>query len=154
FPSAQRLHVAAPLDAAGAVGPERHTYVVVMTHSFRRDRDYLCSFLSTPIAYLGMLGPRARLDRLLEELQAEGISPSPADLVKLHGPAGLDVGAEGPEEIALAIAAEILAVRAARPGSRLRDRSVKRSIGTYQAGEVSVTGERVGARPLRARPVS
>jgi xanthine dehydrogenase accessory factor len=96
--------------------------VIVMSHNYLRDRDYLRSFLGTDAAYIGMLGPRARLDRLLADLAAEGVAPTPEDLAKIHGPAGLDIGSEGPEEIAWAIVAEVLAARRERPAGFLRDR--------------------------------
>jgi xanthine/CO dehydrogenase XdhC/CoxF family maturation factor len=69
-----------------------------------------------------MLGPGARTKRLLDELREEGVVVHEDDLARIHGPAGLDLGAEGPEEIASAIAAEILAVKRGGPGGPLRDR--------------------------------
>ena len=69
--------------------------------------------------YLGILGPRDRTDRLLAELET---APSAADLAVLHAPAGLDIGADGAEQVATAIVAEILAVLHGRSGGRLRDR--------------------------------
>jgi xanthine dehydrogenase accessory factor len=111
-----------PEEAARAAVVDPRTHVVVMSHNFYRDRDYLRSFLGTEVAYIGMLGPGARLHRLLAELEEEGIRPTPDDLGKIHGPAGLDIGSEGPEEIAWAIVAEVLAARRGRPAGFLRDR--------------------------------
>ena len=111
-----------PGVAADAVSPDDRTFVVVMSHNFLRDAAYLRSFLGRPAAYIGMLGPAARLDRLLQSLAAEGVTPSAEDLARIHGPAGLDVGGEGPEEIAWAIVAEILAVHRRARGGFLRDR--------------------------------
>ena len=68
--------------------------------------------------YIGVLGPRRRLQRLLEEL---GPRAPAADL--LYGPAGLDIGADSPAEIALSIVAEIQAVLARRTGGSLRGRA-------------------------------
>jgi xanthine dehydrogenase accessory factor len=123
FPDAERLVRAEPGDAARNAGVDGLTYVVVMSHNFLRDKDYLQSFLGTPAPYIGMLGPRARLDRLLTDLRRGGFEPVPEDLVVVHGPAGLDLGGDGPEEVAWAIVAEILAVHHGRPGGFLRDRS-------------------------------
>jgi xanthine/CO dehydrogenase XdhC/CoxF family maturation factor len=124
FPEAAGfVHVDRPEHAARTAGVDPRTNVVVMSHNYLRDRDYLRSFLGTEVAYLGMLGPRARLDRLLADLQEEGVRPTPDDLAKIHGPAGLDIGSEGPEEIAWAIIAEVLATRRGRPAGFLRDRS-------------------------------
>ena len=112
-----------PSEVAKAVTIDGRTFVVVMTHNFLRDKDYLRSFLGSPAPYLGMLGPAARLDKLLDALHAEGYDPDPADLVPVRGPAGLDLGGDGPDEVAWAITAEILAVHHGRSGGPLRDRT-------------------------------
>jgi len=104
----------APLDA--------RTFVVVMTHNFLRDKDYLRELLRSPVRAISMLGPRARTQRLLHELREEGVAISPEDEERLRAPAGLDLGAEGPEEIAAAIVAEIVAIKRGRGGGFLRDR--------------------------------
>jgi xanthine/CO dehydrogenase XdhC/CoxF family maturation factor len=122
FPDASRLVVAPPGGAAKAVGAGTDTFVVVMSHNFLRDAAYLRSFLSTPVAYVGVLGPATRLARLLGMLEAEGFSTPRDASDRIHGPAGLDIGAEGPEEIAWAIVAEILAVNRSAAGASLRDR--------------------------------
>ena len=123
FPGADRLvHVDRPLDAASDAGTDDRTHVVVMSHNYLRDMDYLRSFLGTPVAYVGMLGPHARLERLYDDLAKQDVHPSDADREKVRGPAGLDIGGEGPEEIAWAIVAEILAVRRGRRAGFLADR--------------------------------
>ena len=120
FPGASRLVHSQPGVAADAVRPDDRTYVVVMSHNFLRDAAYLRSFLASPAPYLGMLGPRARLERLLD---TEGMPHvGEADRARLHGPAGLDLGAEGPEEIAWAMVAEILAVSRRAAAGFLRER--------------------------------
>ena len=93
-----------------------------MTHNFLRDKEYLRSLLDSPAAYIGMLGPAARTERLLMELRDEGVAITDEDRARIHGPAGLDLGAEGPEEIAQSIVAEIVAVRRARGGGFLKER--------------------------------
>jgi xanthine dehydrogenase accessory factor len=122
FPGAGRLVKTEPIDAAGQAGVDDRTFVVVMSHNFLRDKDYLRSFLGTPAAYVGMLGPQARLGKLLDALRQEGFEPNPADLKVVHGPAGLDLGGDGPEEVAWAIIAEILAIQKGRRGGFLKDR--------------------------------
>jgi len=136
FPQALRLVHAQPADAAEAIGADALAHVVVMSHNFLRDAAYLRSFLARPVAYLGLLGPAARLERLLEALADEGVTPTAGDLTHVHGPAGLDVGAEGPEEIAWAIVAEILAVQRKAPagflwarGGPIHARTVMRRVG-------------------------
>lgn len=122
FPDAAGFVLTEPARAAGAAGTDGRSYVVVMSHNYLRDRDYLRSFIATDVAYIGMLGPRARLQRLLEDLARDGIEPLDHDVAKIHGPAGLDVGGEGPEEIAAAIVSEILAVSRKRGAGFLKDR--------------------------------
>jgi len=122
FPGAQRLVGAEPAEAAEAAGTDARTYAVVMSHNFLRDQDYLRSFLASDVAYLGMLGPRARLDLLLDALAGDGVVPVPGALDRVYGPAGLDIGAEGPEEIAWSIVTEILAVSRRAGAGFLRTR--------------------------------
>jgi len=69
-----------------------------------------------------MLGPAARTQRLLMELADEGVAITDADRARIHGPAGLDLGSEGPEEIAGSIVSEIVAVRRGRGGGFLKER--------------------------------
>src|SRR5437763_1896707 len=85
----------------------------------RRDRDYLRGLLQTDVGYIAMLGPAARTQRILMDLAAEGVEITDEQRARIHGPAGLDLGAEGPDEIAQAIAAEIVAVRHGRDGGLL-----------------------------------
>jgi xanthine/CO dehydrogenase XdhC/CoxF family maturation factor len=122
FPEATQFVLAEPSAVAEKAGVDRRTYAVVMSHNYLRDRDYLHAFLGTDVAYIGMLGPRARLERLLNDLAGDGVEPSEADREKLFGPAGLDLGGEGPDEIAAAIVGEVLAIARRRAGGSLRER--------------------------------
>jgi xanthine/CO dehydrogenase XdhC/CoxF family maturation factor len=87
---------------------------VVMSHNFLRDKDYVRSLLTSPARFIAMLGPAVRTERLLTELRDEGVDISDAHPARIRGPAGLDLGAEGAEEIAAAIVAEIVAVKRGR----------------------------------------
>ena len=118
--------------AAVRLGPR--TAVVVMSHHFARDGDYLEAALGAGVAYVGVLGPRARTERLLGELAARGAPPPPG--ARLYGPVGLDLGGDGPDAIALAIIAEVAAVSAGRSGGHLRDRGAP----IYAAGGVTSDG--------------
>ena len=91
---------------------------LIMSHNYLQDQAILKHLLQPPkpLAYIGVLGPRARSQRLLDDLAQEGIVPSE----KLFAPAGLDLGANTPEEIALSILAEIQATLSQRPGTALR----------------------------------
>jgi xanthine dehydrogenase accessory factor len=114
--------VEAPEQIAKATTIDDRTHAVVMTHNFLRDKEYLRALLDSPAAYIGMLGPAARTQRLLMELQDEGVAVTEFDRERIHGPAGLDLGSEGPEEIAQAIVSEIVAVRRQRAGGFLKER--------------------------------
>lgn len=123
FPEAAGfVHVEAPEHVSKTATIDRRTHVVVMTHNFLRDKEYLRSLLDSDAGYIGMLGPSARTHRLLLELTDEGVQITDADRERIHGPAGLDLGAEGPEEIAQAIVAEIVAAKHDRSGGFLKER--------------------------------
>jgi xanthine/CO dehydrogenase XdhC/CoxF family maturation factor len=93
-----------------------------MTHHYLRDRSLLRFLLPSAARFIGILGPRKRTEALLEDLGEEGLSVTQEQLERLHGPAGLDIGAESPEEIALALVAEIQAALTGRQGGWLRER--------------------------------
>ena len=111
LPAEVTLVQATPQELHQRVNFDARTFAVVMTHSIERDIDYLHALRDAPLAYLGSIGSRQRCARLF---QTTGMNPQ-----QLHAPAGLDIGSETPEEIALSIAAEILAVSAGRNGSAL-----------------------------------
>jgi xanthine dehydrogenase accessory factor len=119
FPGAGEFLDVDPERAAEAVRPDARTAVVLMSHNYLRDLAYLRSFLEAGAspAYLGALGPRGRTEQMLAEIGR------PEATERIHAPAGLDIGAEGPEEVARAIVAEILAVLRGRSGGPLRARS-------------------------------
>lgn len=98
------------------------TIALVMTHNYLYDSKLLQQLLPSPVRYVGVLGPKHRTDRLLQELRAEGTVYSEAQLERLYSPVGIDIGAETPEEIALAIVSEIQAVLANRSSGFLRNR--------------------------------
>lgn len=114
--------VEAPEQIAKATPIDDRSHAVVMTHNFLRDKEYLRALLGSPVAYIGMLGPAARTERLLMELRDEGVEITGSDRGRIHGPAGLDLGSEGPEEIAQAIVSEIVAFRRGRAGGFLKER--------------------------------
>ena len=109
--------VVSRIDLGGRVA------AVVMSHDYLIDLELARVLVPSNVCYLGLLGPRRRGQRLMADLEKQGIAVSPERLARAHFPAGLDIGAESPEEIALAIAAEITAALAGRSGGRLRDRT-------------------------------
>lgn len=122
FPDADAVIACPPEEVAATLALSERTAAVVMTHNYADDRRVLQALLDSPVGYIGQLGPRARTERLLAEISDDGFPLSPTHLARLHGPVGLDIGADNPEEIALAILAEIQSARAGRPGSPLRER--------------------------------
>ena len=123
FPQAVGFVLVERPDKMAEVAPvDARTHVVVMTHNFLRDKEYVRSLLSSPARFIEMLGPRVRTERLFAELREEGVDISEETLARFRTPAGLDLGAEGPEEIAAAICAEIVAVRRGRGAGFLKDR--------------------------------
>lgn len=114
FGAAERCD-AEPPEAPDRIGVGGRTAVVIMGHDYVRDAAYLRAFSGRGASYLGVLGPRERTDRLLEEAGGAGDGT-------LHAPAGLDIGADGAEEVANAIVGEILATIHGSGGGKLRDR--------------------------------
>lgn len=97
---------------------------VIMTHNYLDDIEVLRTLLPSSVQYIGVLGPKRRTERLLQDLQTEGMVYRNAQLEKLHAPIGLDIGADTPEAIAVSIVAEIQAVLAQRTGGFLKHRSM------------------------------
>jgi xanthine/CO dehydrogenase XdhC/CoxF family maturation factor len=122
FASVDEVVVARPESVAERVWIDARTAVVVMTHNYAHDLGLLDLLLRSEARYVGVLGPRARTDRLLEDLAQSGTIFDPQELERLYAPVGIDIGAESPEEIALSILAEIRAVASGRRGGMLRDR--------------------------------
>jgi xanthine dehydrogenase accessory factor len=109
-------------DAAGlaeSLSLDASSYAVVMTHNFAEDQEYLRALLETSVAYIGMLGPRQRTERMLRDGSVAG----PLDDSRVYGPVGLDIGTDGAEQVALSVIAEILAIRSGRRPRSLRERS-------------------------------
>jgi len=111
FPDSCEVRVLQPSELSQHIPLEQVNAAVLMTHHLGHDRSYLSQVVAACVPYIGLLGPRARRNRLLGEIGATD--------VHVHGPAGLDIGAEMPESIALAIVAEIHAFLNRRDGSML-----------------------------------
>lgn len=110
-------------DVAAHIPLSENTAVVIMTHNYLYDVELLRALLPSPARYLGILGPKERTLKLLEEIKEDVFGLALSQFERLHSPVGMDIGAETPEEIALSIICEIKAVCAARRGGFLRDRT-------------------------------
>jgi xanthine dehydrogenase accessory factor len=121
FPEAERVEVVVAGTLPSDLTLDPRTVAVIMNHHYPSDGAWLSALAPLPITYLGLLGARHRTARLLRD--AELPPPGPGGLPHLFAPAGLDIGAEGPEGIALAMLAEMQSVIAGRRGGRLRESS-------------------------------
>jgi xanthine dehydrogenase accessory factor len=116
FPLAQRLLCRRPEAGVHGLDVDSRTLVVVMTHSLAHDRDWLQCLLATSAQYIGLLGPRTRAEGILSQLGA-------CDDSRVFAPVGLTLGADGPEQIAISVVAELLAVLSRQQPGHLRART-------------------------------
>lgn len=122
FPMANRIVVAKPDAAISEIGIDKRTVVVLMTHNYNYDIASLRALLPLQPVYIGVLGPKKKMSRMIDELKEDGTEITPAQLSKIFGPIGLDLGSETAEEIALSVISEIKAVLSERKGASLRDK--------------------------------
>jgi xanthine dehydrogenase accessory factor len=118
IPSASEIIVAWPEETIAQVAPDHATAVVVLTHDDKFDVPALKAALETEAFYIGALGSRRNQERRRERLLEAGIDE--AELDRIAGPCGLDLGAESQPETAVSILAEIIAVRNNRDGGKLQ----------------------------------
>jgi xanthine dehydrogenase accessory factor len=110
FPQATALVVGQPSDVLAEINLTPQDSVVIMTHNFQRDKELLRALLAKELQYLGMLGPRERTARLLEDANISA---------RLRSPVGLSIGAVGAEEIAISILADVIQHRRLRAGNQV-----------------------------------
>jgi len=120
FATACQVLVAKPEKALEQIVIDEHTVFLLMTHNYNYDKAILSLLLQRNVAYVGMLGPKKKRERVLSELKDEGLTFTDEQLSVLHSPVGLDIGAETSEEIALSILAEIKAFFADKDVQSLR----------------------------------
>lgn len=119
FPDADSVIVNSNSDPLAGIAVDQWTAAVLMSHSYEQDLSALKRLSGEPLQYLGILGPRKRTEQLLGDA---GILEATLGN-NLHSPIGLDIGADGPEQIALALMAEIQAALNKRTGGRLREKA-------------------------------
>ena len=120
FVSACQVLVSKPEQALEQIEIDEHTVFLLMTHNYNYDMAMLKQLLQKNIVYIGMLGPKKKRERMLNELKDEGLIFTDQQLSVLHSPVGLDIGAETSEEIAVSILAEIKALFAGKDVQSLR----------------------------------
>ncbi|MFZ9746983.1 MAG: XdhC family protein [Opitutaceae bacterium] len=123
FPAADTVFTAPATELVARLDPGPDALVVVMTHHYVHDLPLLGALLGRPLAYVGLLGPRRRTTRILADLAATAPEAAAELGRRLHAPVGLDLGADGAEQVALAILAEMQAVLGGRDGRPLRERA-------------------------------
>jgi xanthine dehydrogenase accessory factor len=101
--------------------PDTATAIVIVTRGHRSDKDALRAAVETPAGYVGMIGSPSKVRNVFRTLLREGVASE--TLRRVYAPIGLDLGAETPDEIALAIAAELLMWRCGGAGGPLRERA-------------------------------
>ncbi|MCC6763469.1 MAG: XdhC family protein [Deltaproteobacteria bacterium] len=126
FPDADALVHAAPAKALAALDLE-DAAVVSLTHDLKHDVPALAAALSGGAAYVGAMGSLRTHEKRCRALAAAGVAA--ADVARIRTPIGLDIGSRTPEEIAVAILAEILAVRAGRDARPLREHGIVHDAG-------------------------
>ncbi len=109
FPRADEVIAASVAQGFSRLEITESTYIVAVTRGHASDEEVVARALGTPARYIGMIGSKRKVALLRERLRAGGISEE--DIGRLHAPIGLEIGAEGVEEIAVSILAELIAVR-------------------------------------------
>jgi xanthine dehydrogenase accessory factor len=130
FPQALRRVVARPEDPELALPPPARTLAVVKTHSLAHDREWVRRLLAAGLPYVGVLGPRGRTESILRDVElragaGEGrfaARHGASERERVFGPVGLDLGADGPRQVAISIVAELLAFTARREPRHLSAR--------------------------------
>ena len=143
FSLADTLIAARPDEIKERVPLDSRTTTVVMNHNYFDDLEVLRFLLSSPARYIGVLGPKRRTERLLGDLRRDGVTVAANQSAHLHAPIGIDIGADTPEEIALAILAEIKAVITGRRGGMLRERRGSIHVSPGDGERVPLTEEQV-----------
>jgi len=123
FQSSCQVIVSEPERILDNIPVDQRTAFVLMTHNYQYDLSVLKLLLNQPeILYIGILGPKKKYQRMLDELKDQGVQLTREQIAKIYAPVGLDLGAETPAEIGLSILSEILAVLNNAGTDHLRER--------------------------------
>jgi xanthine dehydrogenase accessory factor len=132
FPGCERI-LAEPAEAAARLKPSAEDWLLVVTHDHRLDEEALDTYARLPHRYLGMIGSRRKVYRILQRISQKRGQPA---LDRVYAPVGLDIGAVGPEEIAVSIVSELTALRHGKPARHMRAVDDPR-LARVLAGEIS-----------------
>lgn len=122
FPQAHKVLAVKPEEVLKQIETDAQTVFLLMTHNYNYDLALLKALLEADCGYVGVLGPKKKMQRMWEEVEADGIIATEEQRKKIYSPVGLDIGAETAEEIAVSIVAEIKAVLSGRDGGLLKDK--------------------------------
>lgn len=125
-----------------------NTFIVIVTRGHRHDYTCLRAVIDKPAGYIGMIGSRRKVKAVFEALEEEGIAKE--KIAAVHAPIGLDIGAQTPEEIAVSIAAEIIAVNNQSRGERLDPAWLERVVATEEPAAVATVVRVRGSAPRQA----
>lgn len=142
FPSSE-LVLAEPREAAARIAPRAEDWLLIVTYDHRLDEEALDTFARLPHRYIGLIGSRRKVFRILQRIAARG--PLPA-LDRVYAPVGLDIGAVTPEEIAVSILAELTALRHGKPARHMRAIDDPR-LARVLAGEISAEAAALVSEP-------
>jgi xanthine dehydrogenase accessory factor len=120
FPNASKVLFSRHGDILSQIKTNSQTVFLLMSHNYNYDLGFLKLIVEQEFGYIGLLGPAQKRDRMLSDLGDQGIQLNEEQLSKIHGPTGLDIGAENSTEIALSIVAEIKTFLSGRSGSPLK----------------------------------
>jgi xanthine dehydrogenase accessory factor len=122
FPKSNKIILSKADKAVASVAWDKRTVAVLMTHNYNYDLTVLKQLLPFKIGYVGVLGPKKKMEKMLDVIRNESVHLREEVLDHVFGPIGLDIGADAPEEIALSALAEIKAVLEGKKGTFLRDK--------------------------------
>ncbi len=112
FPAADEIRVGMPSEIVAGIPPNKNVAVVLVAHDYKYELPVLRQVLRSPVGYIGLLGSRKRGAAVRDLLAAEGFTAD--ELARVHTPIGVDLGGKRPEEVALSILAEVVAVRSGK----------------------------------------
>lgn len=120
FPTIKKIITGSGDEVVGQLEVDDRSAALLMTHNFEYEAQVLEGLRQLDLPYIGILGPKKKSEKLIERLERNGMA---VDRASIYSPMGLDIGAEGSEEIALSILAEVKAVLAKKQGTFLRDKN-------------------------------
>jgi xanthine dehydrogenase accessory factor len=125
FPKANKISITKPSEILSAINIDEQTAVVLMTHNYSYDLAALQQLINTNCHYIGALGPKKKLHKMIDELRRKEIVVNDNVMQNIYAPVGLDIGAETSEEIALSVIAEIKAVFSKKTGNSLKEKTTE-----------------------------